>query len=74
MLFRSGYRHDDFYYGTVDDIFDYEDALKAATVENGAVVNNSDTISIYFKVNGEKVVLAPSSVYNIETGEITALQ
>lgn len=67
-----GYRPDDFYYGTVDDIFDYEDALKMATVENGAVINNSETISIYFKVNGEKVVLAPNSAYDIATGEITA--
>ena len=68
-----GYRPDDFYYGTVDDIFDYEDALKMSTIENGAVVNNSETISIYFKVGGENIVLAPKSAYDLASGEIRAI-
>ena len=65
-----GNRPHDFFYGTVDDIFGYEDALKMATVENGALVNNSETVSIYFKVGDSRLVLAPKSAYDIGSGEI----
>jgi hypothetical protein len=68
-----GHRNDEFFYGTVDDIFAQEDAIKSITVENGAVVNNSETISIYFKVGGENIVLAPKSAYDLASGEIRAL-
>lgn len=68
-----GYRPDDYFYGTVDDIFAQEDAIKSITVENGAITNNSSDTSVYFKVGGEKVILAPMSSYDLESGEIRAI-
>ena len=68
-----GHRNAEFFYGTVDDIFAQEDAIKSATVEGDVVVNNSYTTEIYFKVNDKKVKLTPRSSYNTETGEIYAI-
>jgi hypothetical protein len=67
-----GYRPDDYFYGTVDDIFAQEDAIKAITVENGKIYNNS-RCEIYLTVCGEKITIAPRSSYELETGAITNL-
>ena len=62
-----GYRPDDYFYGTVDDIFAQEDAIKAITVEDGKIYNNS-RCEIYVKVCGEKITIAPRTSYELETG------
>ena len=68
-----GYRPNDYYYATVEQIFEYEDAIKAITVEDGKVINNSESATVYFTVCGERVTLAPMSAYTLESGEISAL-
>ena len=61
---RLGYRPNDFYYATVCDIFSYEDAVRAATVTDTEVKNNSD-LTLYIKVDGEKIKVAPKSTYKL---------
>ena len=68
-----GHRPDEFFYGTVDDIFAQEDAIKAITVEDGFIKNNSRDTKIYFKVDGERLSLPARSAYDLETGEVTSL-
>lgn len=68
-----GYRPDDYFYGTVDDIFAQEDAIKDITVEDGFIKNNSRLTEIYFKVDGKRLSLSARSAYNLETGEVTSL-
>jgi hypothetical protein len=60
---RFGNRPDLYWYATVDEIFDYEDAIKALTIEDERVYNGSD-ITLYIKVDGKPVVLAPHSEYS----------
>ena len=45
------------------DIFEYEDAVKAATVTESSVVNNSEK-TLYIKVNGKRITLFPHDTYN----------
>lgn len=61
---KYGDRPEEFYYDTVDGIFDYEDALAQLQVRDGEVENSSD-ITLYVKIDGEPVVLAPHSVYRV---------
>jgi hypothetical protein len=61
-----GNRPSDFFYGTVDDIFGYEDAIRTVTVEGGRIINNSEAYSVYFKHGNERLILAPHSAYDID--------
>ena len=58
-----GYRPEDYYYATVDDIFAYEDAVKALTITESEVINNSN-ITLYIKANGKNMILQPLGGYN----------
>jgi len=53
---RFGNRREDYWYATVGQVFDYEDAINAATVEDGIITNNSD-IPIYLRCGGEYIIL-----------------
>ena len=57
---RFGSRPDTYYYATVEDIFKYEDAVKAVTVTENSVTNPSD-IPVFVKINGNPTVLAAGS-------------
>ena len=57
---KYGNRREDFYYASVDDIFDYEDAIKALVVEEGKVVNNSN-LPIYLKMDEEYLIIEANS-------------
>ena len=59
---KYGNRPEDFWYATVRDIFHYEDAVKAATVTENEIVNNSE-ITLYAKINGKRVTLFPGDSY-----------
>jgi hypothetical protein len=59
---KYGNRPEDFWYANVRDIFDYEDAVKAATVTDTEIVNNSEK-TLYAVVNGKRVTLFPHDVY-----------
>ena len=55
-----GNRPDDFWYATVRDILEYEDAVKALEETENAIINNSDK-TLYVKINGKKLELSPKT-------------
>ena len=59
-----GNRENDFYYARVGEIFDCEDAIKAATVSETEIKNNS-SIPLYAEIDGERVIIAPLSSVNV---------
>jgi len=62
---KYGNRPEDFYYARVGDMFDIEDAIKAAVVTEEGIENPSD-VPLYATVDGVRVVVAPRSVYKFE--------
>ena len=59
-----GARPEEFFYATVGEILDYEDAIKEIKVTDTAVENPTD-LTLYIKVDGERLILAPHSSVNI---------
>ncbi len=57
---KYGNRPTDFWYASVGEIFDYEDAVKAVTITEDRLINPS-SIDLYIKVDGECVTLAANS-------------
>lgn len=57
---QYGNRSADYWYATVGDIFEYEDAVNAAE-ERGGMITNRSEIPLYMIVSGEKIVLNPGS-------------
>ena len=57
-----GNRPEEYWYATNVEIFDYEDAVKSLIITDEYVENPSE-ISIYIKVDGEKITVAPKSRY-----------
>jgi len=56
---KYGNRPSDYYYATVSDIFEYEDAVKALVIGDD-IVNNSDR-EIFLSLDGERVTVKPHS-------------
>ena len=54
----------DFWYAAMGDIFDYEDAVKAVTVSDEEIKNNSG-IDLYIKINGKKKILSAYSTIQL---------
>ncbi len=67
-----GDRHDEFYYATNRQIFEYEDAVEALVYESGSLINESD-INLYVSLNGEKVIIPANSSYKIADGVVAPL-
>lgn len=61
---KYGNRPEDFWYATVRDIFEYEDAVKAAEITESEVINHSDK-ELYVRIGEEKIVIPAHSVYNL---------
>ncbi len=59
-----GNRENDFYYATVGEIFDCEDAIKSAVITKNEIQNNSDK-ALYAEIGGERVVIAPRANVSI---------
>ena len=57
---RFGNRPQDYYYATVEQIFEYEDAVRGIIENEDELVNPSD-LTLYVKVDGEPIVLGPKS-------------
>ena len=55
-----GNRPHDFWYATVRDVFEYEDAAKSIEVTEDAIINDSDK-TLFIKIDGERVELLPRS-------------
>lgn len=56
-----GNRHDTYWYASVEDIFDYEEAIELLCFDNSRIENKSH-IPLYISVDGEKRVLAPGEI------------
>lgn len=59
-----GNRPKDYWYASVGDILDYEDAVKALRIENDKITNDSN-VDLYVKIDGEKVVVPAHTSYSI---------
>jgi hypothetical protein len=59
---KYGSRPEDYYYASVGEIFDYEDANRALIVTDEYVENPSE-VTLYIKVDGERIVLDPHEKY-----------
>lgn len=59
-----GNRPNDFWYATVRDIFEYEDAVKLVEMTDTSIVNKSDK-DIYAKLGENKIVIPAGTTYNI---------
>lgn len=57
---KYGNRKDEFWYATVGEIFEYEDAVKALVETEDEIINGSD-LSVYIAIDGKKTVIAPKS-------------
>ncbi|MBQ8320883.1 MAG: hypothetical protein IJX92_00780 [Clostridia bacterium] len=61
---KYGARPEEFYYSTVGDIFDYEDAMAALTVTDTELKNDS-SLPLYVKIDGNPVIISPKSTYTV---------
>lgn len=57
---KYGNRPADFWYASVGEIFDYEDAVHQVKIEDGRIINPS-AVTLYIKVDGERKTLWPRS-------------
>ena len=57
---RLGNRPNDFYYATVSEIFEYEDAINGATVTDTEIINHSH-LTLFAKVDASPVQIPPKS-------------
>ena len=61
---KYGNRPNDYFYGTVRDIFAYEDAIGSAEVTNNEIINNSE-LTLYALIDGKRVEIAPHSAVSL---------
>lgn len=57
---KYGSRPETYWYASVGDIFDYDEAVSGIVITEEKVVNGSD-LAVYLKVDGECVILEPHS-------------
>ena len=53
---KYGNRHDTYWYASVEEIFDYEEAIKSLEISETEVKNKS-AITVYLEVGGKKIAL-----------------
>ncbi len=56
---KYGNRPDTYWYASVEEIFDYEEALGALRIADGEIVNDS-SLTIYLEINGKPAAIAPT--------------
>ena len=57
---RYGNRPEDFWYATNREVFEYEDAVNSVEITENSVYNPT-SVTLYIKVDGKRVTLAPMS-------------
>lgn len=57
---KYGSRPDTYWYASVGEIFDYDEAVAMLEINDGKVINHSNS-SIYLKIKGCRAVIAPHS-------------
>ena len=55
-----GNRSNDYFYASIGEIFDYEDAIKSAEIDGREIINNS-SLALFATVDGEKVTVKANS-------------
>jgi hypothetical protein len=58
---KYGNRPGDYWYTTVGEVFDYEQAVDMLEISEDKLINRSD-LDIYIKIDGERLVIAPGEV------------
>ena len=61
---RFGKRPDIYWSASVEDIFDYADAVNALIVTDEKIENPTD-VKLYIKIDGERIILAPHSKISV---------
>ena len=61
---KYGNRPGDYWYASVNEIFDYEDALSSVVVSDTFVENESD-LSLYIAIDGKRTILNPGCRFYI---------
>ncbi len=61
---RYGNRPQDFWYSTVHEVFDYEDAVRAVRI-TGSSITNPSSLDVYAKIDGEKIVIPAGETLNL---------
>ena len=61
---RYGNRREDFYYATVGEIFDYEDAVNKLSVSDTEIKNPS-SVPVYITLDGEPIIIAAESTVKL---------
>lgn len=61
---RYGNRREEYYYATVGEIFDYEDAISRLTVTDD-VITNPSPIPVYITLDGEPIIIASESTVKL---------
>ena len=59
---KYGKRDNEFWYATVGEIFDYNDAVGMLIKEENSITNPSD-ITLYLKLDGVAITLSPNESY-----------
>ena len=55
-----GNRPNDFWYASVTEIFEYEDAMNSIVLQDGKIINPTDK-ELYVSVDSKSYVLSPDS-------------
>ena len=59
-----GNRPSDFWYATVSEIFEYEDAMNSLQITDEKIINPSDK-ELYVSIDGKRYVVSPTSELTI---------
>ena len=59
---KYGNRQNEFYYASVREIFEYEDAIEALEIKDDELVNNSD-VDLFVTLDGKRTVISAKSEY-----------
>ena len=61
---KYGNRPDTYWYASIEEIFDYDEAVKGVAVTENEIVNNSD-IEVYLELDGEKMSVKGKSTVRV---------
>ena len=55
---RYGNRPDTYWYASVEDIFDYEEAVRSVNIKEG-MIENPGPLMVYLTVDGDRITISP---------------
>ena len=63
--YEFGNRPNEFWYASVEDIFEYEDAVNALEISENEI-RNASNVKLYIKIDSKNIILEPNSVLKIK--------